>query len=257
MRTPVLHATFPPPPPGSRAIAAANLTRWLSRLHRHGQWRTLALLREGAPAAPSLAGWDFPAPGADRLSGFPSHPFTWADIGKPVPAELGPGIRFTYPEWFIHRESANEAFGGRDAEAFRAVAHLFAVYHRHGPREYSPVADARRPSVRGTADRKGAASPGKALRVLQDKAGRLIPPGDLEPGAAGRLLNALIRRRQLPLRELRQVCVTLREHNTQPPNWGRLALDLGNWGKRLPRDGHGPRTVAEQWAWDFHDLNLR
>ncbi|MET9206761.1 type I-E CRISPR-associated protein Cse2/CasB [Streptomyces bacillaris] len=251
MRTPVLHATFPPPPPGSRAIAAANLTRWLSRLHYHGQWRTLALLREGAPAAPSLASWDLPAPGADRLpSGFPSRPFTWADIGKPVPAELGPGIRFTYPEWFIYRESVNEVFGGRDAEAFRAVAHLFAVYHRYEPRGYSPVAGTRHPSVKG-------ASPGKALRVLQNKAWRLIPPADLDPETAGRLLNALIRRRQLPLRELRQLYVTLREHDTQPPNWGRLALDLGNWGKRLPRDGHGPRTVAEQWAWDFHDLNLR
>ncbi|MEU3978363.1 type I-E CRISPR-associated protein Cse2/CasB [Streptomyces bacillaris] len=247
MRTPVLHATFPPPPPASRAIAAANLTRWLSRLHYHGQWRTLALLREGAPAAPSLASWDLPAPGADRPSGFPSHPFRWDDIGKPVPVELGPGIRFTYPEWFIYRESVNEVFGGRDAEAFRAVAHLFAVYHRYEPRGYSPVTGARHPSVKG-------ASPGKALRVLQNKAWRLIPPADLDPETARRLLNALIRRQQLPLRELRQLCVTLREHDTQPPSWGRLALDLGNWGKRLPRDGlGGSRTVAEQWVRDFHD----
>nr|WP_185907040.1 type I-E CRISPR-associated protein Cse2/CasB [Streptomyces sp. WAC04770] len=252
MRTPVLHATFPPPPPASRAIAAANLTRWLSRLHHHGQWQTLALLREGAPAAPSLASRDLPAPGADRPSGFPSHPFRWNDIGKPVPVELGPGIRFTYPEWFIHRESVNEVFGGQDAEAFRAVAHLFAVYHRH----YSPAAGPRRPSVKGTKIRAGA-STGKALRVMQDQAWRLTPPAGPEPGAAGRLLNALVRRRQLPLRELRRVCVTLREHDIQPPSWLRLALDLGNWGKRLPRDGlDGSRTVAEQWVRDFHDLRF-
>ncbi|MCR8945130.1 type I-E CRISPR-associated protein Cse2/CasB [Streptomyces sp. OUCMDZ-4982] len=264
MRTPVLHATFPPPPPASREIAAANLTRWLSRLHHHGQWQTLALLREGAPAAPSLASWDLPAPGADRPSGFPSRPFIWEDIGKPVPVELGPGIRFTYPEWFIYRESVNEVFGGRDAEAFRAVAHLFAVYHRRAPSRHSPAgsdhfpaADARRPPARGIRDRTGT-SPGKALRVLQNECGHLVRPAALEPGTAGRLLNALVRqRRQLPLPELRRVCVTLREHKMRPPSWRRLALDLGDWEKRLPRDGRGgPRTVAEQWVWEFHDLGF-
>ncbi|MEU7322677.1 type I-E CRISPR-associated protein Cse2/CasB [Streptomyces griseoviridis] len=141
---------------------------------------------------------------------------------------------FTYPEWFAYRD--------RDAEAFRAVAQLFAIYH-HGP-----------PPAHPFLGRQGV-SLGTALRPLADdsQTGR-------ESGTGARLLNGLIRRQRLPSRELHQVCVTLRKHRLPPPHWQQLALDLGDWGTRLHRNHGpggplGPRTVAEGWSEDFHRSN--
>ncbi|MFJ5740113.1 type I-E CRISPR-associated protein Cse2/CasB [Streptomyces microflavus] len=231
---PVLHVTFPPPRPASREAAAANLVRRLFDLMDRGELRTLSLLREGAPAAPSDLPWGPITPEearpyrGPRPPLMPRMPFRWSR--RYAPNAWGPGMVVTYPEWFAYRE--------QDAEAFRAVAQLFAIYHR----------DPRTRHRRG----KAGASLGTAMRPLKADG-----PHDLDPGIGGRLLGGLIRRQQLPLRELRQVCVTLRAHELPPPNWPRLALDLGDWGTRLPRKHgpggpYGPRTVAELWVQDFY-----
>ncbi|PVC80719.1 hypothetical protein DBP19_35855 [Streptomyces sp. CS090A] len=58
-------------------------------------------------------------------------------------------------------------------------------------------------------------------------------------------------------RELRRTLVTLRDYELRPPDWRQLALDLGDWGTRLPRKHepggpYEPRTVADRWVQDFH-----
>ncbi|MFD8118630.1 type I-E CRISPR-associated protein Cse2/CasB [Streptomyces microflavus] len=233
---PVLHVTFPPPRPASREAAAANLVRRLFDLMDRGELRTLALLREGAPAAPSDLPWGPVTPEearpyrGPRPPLMPRMPFRWSR--RSAPNAWGPGMVVKYPEWFAYRE--------QDAEAFRAVAQLFAIYHR----------DLKSRHHRG----KAGASMGTAMRPLNADGTHAVRATDREPGTGGRLLGGLVRRQQLPLRELKQVCVTLREHRLPPPNWQRLALDLGDWGTRLPREHRlgGPRTIAEQWVRDFH-----
>ncbi|MET9097137.1 type I-E CRISPR-associated protein Cse2/CasB [Streptomyces cyaneofuscatus] len=244
-RTPFLHATFPPPLPESRKAAAAGLVKWLFQLIEHGELRTLTLLREGAPAAPTLLAWDFPAPGAVRSSGFLRLPFRGNSLFPHVLVKLGPGMRFTYPEWFTYRESDDAPFPVRDGEAFRTVAQLFAIYYRDSHQ--------RRPGqlLRGSPG----SSLGTALRPFElRKAPRSVPPGDNgEPGTGGRLLNELVRRQKLPSQALRRTFVTLRERKLHPPDWRQMTLDLGDWETQLPRrDPLGPRTVADRWVRDFH-----
>ncbi|MEV7897931.1 type I-E CRISPR-associated protein Cse2/CasB [Streptomyces cyaneofuscatus] len=248
-RTPFLHATLPPPRPASREDAAAGLVKWLFHLINHGQLRTLSVLQVGAPAAPALLTWDLPAPGTVRPSGFPRLPFSWDNLSPHVPVKLGPGVRFTYPEWFTYRKSDDAPLPVRDGEAFRTVAQLFAIYYRNSHQ--------RRPGqlLRGSPG----SSLGTALRPFElRKIRHSVPPGDNgEPGTGGRLLNELVRRHELPPQGLRRTFVTLRERELRPPDWRQLALDLGDWGTQLPRKhgpggSLGPRTVADRWARDFY-----
>ncbi|MCX5199259.1 type I-E CRISPR-associated protein Cse2/CasB [Streptomyces sp. NBC_00249] len=109
-------------------------------------------------------------------------------------------------------------------EVFEEVAFLFAVYHR----------GAVRPSY-------GFGSLGAAARRIGGGAGR----GPNDPGAS-RLIDRIVSSRRIPWRHLQHTVARLRSCDQAPPDWTRLADDLGRWNDRKA-------AVADGWAVDFHE----